>query len=166
MKKVVFSIVMLLVMGFTFGCGNQNSKNDNQKTSINENKDDNKKSDTSNETKGETDSVYYTLGQSNEIGQGNTKFTLKVIDDKETTTDFTVSTDKKTVGEALVDLGIIEGDESQYGLYVHTVCGMTYKYEIDKKYWAFYVNDKYAAKGVDSTDIKPDDVYMLKVQAD
>ena len=162
MKKVVFSIVMLFVMGFTFGCGSQN----NQKHSINENKDDNKKSDTSNETKEEIDSVSYTLGQSNVIGQGNTKFTLKVIDDKETTTDFTVSTDKKTVGEALLDLGIIEGDESQYGLYVHTVCGMTYKYETDKKYWAFYVNDKYAAKGVDSTDIKPDDVYMLKVQAD
>lgn len=142
MKKVVFSIVMLLVMGLAFGCGKQTNKTNSQNNNTNVSKDGNK------------------------VGEGKNSFLLNVVDEKGTKIEIHVSTDKKTVGEALVELGIIKGDEGQYGLYVHTVCDMTYRYEVDKKYWAFYINDEYATTGVDSTNIKPGDIYTLKVQAE
>ena len=59
-------------------------------------------------------------------------------------TVFEVKTDKTTVGEALVEEGLIVGEESEYGLYVKTVNGITVDYGTDGKYWAFYVNDEYA----------------------
>ena len=56
-------------------------------------------------------------------------------------------------GEALLDNGLIAGDESDYGLYVKTVNGTTLDYDADKMYWAFYVDGAYAEKGVDATEI-------------
>lgn len=88
-----------------------------------------------------------------EVGEGAHSFTFTATDLDGKKTVFAVKTDEKTVGAALVKLGIIAGDESQYGLYVKTVNGVTLDYDKDGAYWAFYVNDAYAEKGVDSTDI-------------
>lgn len=98
------------------------------------------------------ESVESTAG-STEVGEGAHSFTFTSTDLDGKKTVFAVKTDEKTVGAALVKLGIIAGDESQYGLYVKTVNGVTLDYDKDGAYWAFYVNDAYAEKGVDSTDI-------------
>ena len=79
-------------------------------------------------------------------------------------TQFTIHTDKETVGEALLELNLIAGDESEYGLYVKTVNGITADYDSDGVYWAFYVNGEYATAGVDSTPITEGDSYALKVE--
>ena len=99
-----------------------------------------------------TESVENTAAVS-EVGEGAHSFTFTSTDLDGKKTVFAVKTDEKTVGAALVKLGIIAGDESQYGLYVKTVNGVTLDYDKDGAYWAFYVNDAYAEKGVDSTDI-------------
>ena len=95
-------------------------------------------------------------------GEGQTVFRFDVVDAQGKTTAFEIHTDKQTVGEALLTLGLIAGDESQYGLYVKTVNGVTLDYEKDGKYWAFYENGKYAMAGVDTTAIAPDTIYMFK----
>ena len=77
---------------------------------------------------------------------------------------FTVNTDKKTVGDALLDLGLIEGDEGDFGLYVKKVCGIEAVYEKDKTYWAFYVNGEYAMSGVDTTDVEAGAEYTFKAE--
>ena len=64
----------------------------------------------------------------------------------------------------MFDLGLISGDESEYGLYVKTVNGVTLDYDKDGKYWAFYVDGEYAATGVDSTDIAAGSTYTFKVE--
>ncbi len=97
-----------------------------------------------------------------EIGEGDTKFDFTVVDKDGKETKFKVSTDKTTVGEALLDLGLIEGEDSQYGLYVKTVNGIALDFETDGMYWAFYVNGEYAMSGVDTTEIKPGEVYSFK----
>ncbi len=102
--------------------------------------------------------------QSTNLGTGATKFTLNVVDDKGNETTFQISTDKKTVGDALTELGLISGDESKYGLYIKTVNGLTFDYETDKKYWAFYVDGEYATSGIDLTEIDPNVTYALKVE--
>lgn len=75
---------------------------------------------------------------------------------------FTVKTDKDTVGEALIEHKLIEGDEGAYGLYVKKVNGILADYDIDKSYWAFYINGEYAMSGVDTTDIEEGAVYKLE----
>jgi hypothetical protein len=51
-----------------------------------------------------------------------------------------------------------------YGLMVETVAGETVTYAADKKYWAFYVDGKYATSGVDTTEIASGAAYALKVE--
>lgn len=98
-----------------------------------------------------------------ELGEGNTKFDFTVADKDGNETKFVVKTDKKTVGEALLDAGLIEGEEGQYGLYVKKVNGITADYEIDGTYWGFFVNDAMAPAGVDMTEIKEGESYAFKV---
>ena len=78
-------------------------------------------------------------------------------------TKFEIHTDKTTVGEALLELGLIEGDMGDYGLYVKKVNGITAEYEVDGTYWAFYVGNSYGMTGVDMTDIEPGATYAFKV---
>ena len=99
-----------------------------------------------------------------EIGEGEKEFVFTVTDADGKETAFLVHTDKTTVGEALLELNLITGDEGAYGLYVKTVNGATYDYDTDGKYWAFYVNGEYGMNGVDMTDITEGATYSFKVE--
>lgn len=98
------------------------------------------------------------------LGEGNTKFTFIVVDKEGNETEFEIHTDRGTVGEALSELGLIAGEESEYGLYVKTVNGITADYDADGVYWAFYVNGEYAPTGVDITEITEGEIYSFKVE--
>lgn len=98
------------------------------------------------------------------LGEGSTKFIFTVEDQDGNETKFEIHTDKETVGEALLELGLIEGEESEYGLYVKTVNGITADYDADGVYWAFYVNGEYAQSGVDSTAITEEDTYSFRIE--
>lgn len=95
-------------------------------------------------------------------GTGKTVFTFEVTDQNKNFTQFEIHTDQKIVGEALQELGLIAGEEGQYGLYVKTVNGVTLDYDKDGLYWAFYENGQYAAKGIDQTPIDTGTIYELK----
>ena len=75
---------------------------------------------------------------------------------------FTVKTDKESVGAALMEHKIIEGEEGQYGLYIQKVNGMTADYNVDQSYWAFYVNGEYAEAGIELTAIDASATYQLE----
>ena len=96
-----------------------------------------------------------------EIGMKAPTFTLTDKDGK--SSDFLVSTDKKTVGEALLEVGLIEGEESQYGLFVKKVNGIVADYDVDKTYWSFVVDGEYATSGADQTTIEAEKTYEFKV---
>ena len=96
------------------------------------------------------------------IGKGEKSFDFTVIDIDGNSTEFKVFTDKTTVGEALLELKLIEGEEGQYGLYVKKVNGVTADYDVDGTYWAFYVDGEYAMTGVDMTDIVDGSSYSFK----
>lgn len=98
------------------------------------------------------------------IGEGSIQFLFSVVDKDGNETQFEVYTDKETVGEALLELNLIAGDESEYGLFVKTVNGITADYDKDGVYWAFYVNDEYASTGVDATKITQGDSYSFRVE--
>ena len=102
--------------------------------------------------------------ESNVLGEGDTKFTLSVVNQDGNETQFEIHTDKETVGEALLECGLVEGDEGEFGLYVKKVNGIEADYDKNGTYWAFYINGEYATTGVDSTTITEGDTYSLKVE--
>lgn len=97
-------------------------------------------------------------------GEGQTVFLLTVTDADGRETAYEIHTDKTVVGDALLALGLIAGEESEYGLFVKTVDGITVDYDTDGKYWAFYVNGAYAMSGVDTTEIEAGASYAFKVE--
>ena len=98
------------------------------------------------------------------LGEGKTEFNFTVTKSDGKELSYVIHTDKETVGEALLELKLIAGDESTYGLYVKTVDGETLDYDKDGKYWAFYVDGAYAASGVDSTKITKGATYSFKAE--
>lgn len=98
------------------------------------------------------------------LGEGENKFSFTVTDIDGTVTEFEISTDKKVVGEALLELGLISGEEGPYGLYVKEVNGITADYDKNSTYWAFYVDGEYAVSGIDLTEIEEGKIYSFKVE--
>lgn len=98
------------------------------------------------------------------VGEGQTSFEFVVVDKDGNQKSFNVNTDKKTVGEALVDAKLVEGEQGDYGLYVKTVDGTTLDYDADGYYWAFYIDSEYASTSVDQTEIKNGVSYQFKAE--
>lgn len=96
------------------------------------------------------------------MGEGETMFLFNVVDPDGKESSFEIHTDEKTVGAALLSLGLIAGEDSEFGLYVKTVNGVTLDYAADGSYWALYVDGEYASTGVDSTDITAGATYTFK----
>ena len=113
---------------------------------------------------GAADKVTLPVADGAVIGQGATAVTVEVTGADGKTVTFTVNTDEETLGAALLKLGVVAGDDSEYGLYVKTVNGETADYDTDGSYWAFYIDGEYASTGVDSTEINEDAVYTLQVE--
>ena len=93
-----------------------------------------------------------------------TAFTVVVTDLQGEQTTFHYTSDKDTVGDALLAEGLIAGEDSDYGLYVTTVNGITVDWDKDQTYWAFYIDGEYAQTSVDMTAVNDGSVYKLAVE--
>ena len=130
-------MMLIVAMALTAGCGEKKQEN--------------------NSSAGQEVSV-------NKLGEGKTQFNFTVVDKDGKETAFDIHTDKTTVGDALLELGLIAGEEGAYGLYVKQVNGITADYDVDQTYWAFYVNGEYAMTGVDATNVEDGASYSFKVE--
>ena len=153
MKNLSLSRILCIVLIaasvlFTFGC------KDNEKE---------KPADTA-ETTSQTQEETERVGTVTELGEGEKEFSLTVRDLDGNETKFLIHTDCETVGDALLALELISGEDGAYGLYVKTVNGITADFDTDGHYWAFYENDTYAASGVDTTKITEGTEYALRVE--
>ena len=111
--------------------------------------------------KKEAERTAATMTAGETYGTGSKTFTFSVTDPDGKETVVTVKTDKQYVGEALLELELIAGEDSSFGLYVKTVNGVTLDYDKDGKYWALYVNGEYALTGVDNTEIADGATYAF-----
>ena len=133
-KLLSFILCMVLIVAvalFTNGC---NGSTGNAVSSETEAENADVQADSGSST--ESDSA----GDVSVLGEGSTKFAFIVTDQDGNETGFEIHTDKETVGEALLEVGLIEGEESEYGLYVTTVNGINADYHKDGVDWGFYVN--------------------------
>ncbi len=94
------------------------------------------------------------------LGEGS-KILKIVVKAQEKEITFTIATDAEMVGEALLENGLIAGEESEYGIYIKEVNGMTADYDVDQSYWGFYQNGEYMMTGVDQTAFADGDQYEL-----
>ena len=97
------------------------------------------------------------------IGEGKTSFVFQVENEGKVK-EYEVYTDKTSVGEALQEVGLIEGEMGDYGLYVKKVDGIEADYNTTGTYWAFYVDGEYAVNSADKTEIEDGVVYCFKVE--
>lgn len=98
------------------------------------------------------------------LGEGDKSFVLEVVDTNEKTISVTIKTSAATVGEALLATGVAQGEDSDFGLFITTVCGETLDYDADGMYWAFYINGEFAMTPVDQTDVEDGAVYKLAAE--
>ena len=155
--SLILSLMLIVAMAFSMtACGDNNQEKPN----------------TENQTgteQGTEDGVKQEGESGNEIlnnvlGEGAVVFNFVVVDKDGNETKFEIHTDKTTVGDALLEVQLIEGEESSYGLYVKKVNGITADYDVDQTYWAFYINGEMAMTGVDSTDVEAGATYSFKVE--
>lgn len=145
--SVTFGIVLIAAMAlFSTGCN------------------DSKTTETSSQTTTEAATEAQNSSDVTVVGEGETSFSFSVTDAEGSETLFEVHTDQTTVGAALQECNLIEGEESEYGLYVKTVNGITADYDTDGTYWAFYIDGEYASTGVDQTGISAGSSYAFKVE--
>ena len=89
-------------------------------------------------------------------------FTVVVTDLEGKETAFAYTSAAASVGEALVAEGLIEGHETEYGLYIDTVNGITADWEKDNAYWCIYVNDEMGNYGVSSQPVNDGDTFRFE----
>ena len=97
-----------------------------------------------------------------ELGEGATQFKFSVTYADGKVDDFSVKTDKTTLGDALLEVGLIAGSESEYGLMVDTVNGVKVVWDTDKAYWALYIGEEYAQTGVSETPVTAGGEYSFR----
>ncbi len=148
MKKII-SVLLLLFIAFAF-CSCDNRMNFQLFEDLKE--------------KNAPTFVEPEMPQIEAIGEGALSFAFEVYNQDASVNSVTVKTSKNTVGEALIELGVIEGEQGPYGLYVKAVNGVYADYDTDGAYWAFYINGEYAETGVDMTEIDETAVYSFRYE--
>ena len=93
--------------------------------------------------------------------QGAKTISVAVIMDGETTRELTIRTDAEFLRGALEQENLIEGTESEYGLYVTTVDGIAAD-DAKRKWWCFNDGEgNMLNSGVDTTPIADGDAFQI-----
>ena len=72
---------------------------------------------------------------------------------------FTYGTNEDYLGTVLVAEGLIQGDDSTYGLMIHTVDGETADYAADGSWWQLTCNGEPAVTGADQVALEDGALY-------
>ncbi|MGN0131192.1 MAG: DUF4430 domain-containing protein [Lachnospiraceae bacterium] len=94
---------------------------------------------------------------------GAKSVTVTVVDDTGAETAYDADTDAEYLAEVFdeIDGLTVEGSESEYGLFIETVNGLTADYDKDGAYWSIYVNGEYGQYGADSQPVNDGDEFSL-----
>lgn len=100
--------------------------------------------------------------------QGAKTVTIEVVDDQGKSKAYEVHTDAEYLKQAMEEAeGLtFEGTESEYGMMVATVNGVTADYNADGAYWAFFLGDNYCEYGIDSQPINDGEHYRIAYTID
>lgn len=157
MKKII-SVLMILTLIFAFAACGKNNGGETKTTAP---------ANATNSATTDGDIVETIEAKGTVIGSydpGEIGIYVTIINKAQEEKLFTVYTDKTTLGPALKDKGLIDGEMGEYGLTVKTVNGETHNYETEGYAWMVYVGDKQAETGVDSITLENGASYTFKVE--
>lgn len=97
-----------------------------------------------------------------ETTQGTKTITVTVVHADGSVKDFTCRTQEEYLAPVLVAEQIAQGDETQYGLTIHTVDGEKADWNVNQSYWSLFINGEYAVTGASSTPVNDGDVFRLE----
>lgn len=92
--------------------------------------------------------------------EGEKGITVQVVHGDGSTRDFPVKTTEEYLGFALVSEGIVEDNQSAYGLYILTADGETAD-ESKQEWWKITKGGEQLNTGADSTPVADGDVFEL-----
>lgn len=95
---------------------------------------------------------------------GSKSITIEVVDDRQETTAYQLQTEVEFLRQAMEEAeGLsFSGTESEYGMMVDTVNGLTADYNTNGAYWSFYVNGDYCNYGIDSQPVLDGDIFSIR----
>ena len=135
MKKTVLALIVIFALCFgVAACGNKDVKS------------------------GVWEDALYT--EDAEFGEGSKTVLVEVVAEDKSVT-FTVHSDEKFLGDALVKHNLIEGEQGAYGLYIKKVNGILADYDVNKCYWGFNKNGEGMLTGVDGAEFEDGDHFEL-----
>lgn len=96
--------------------------------------------------------------------EGGKTITIEVVDNEQKSVTYDVKTDAEYLRQAMEEadgLGF-SGTESEYGMMVVIVNGVTADYNVNGAYWSFYVNGEYCNYGIDTQPVLDGDAFRIE----
>ena len=97
-----------------------------------------------------------------ETESGSKGYTVTVIHKDGTEKVFEYRTDEEYLAGALLEEGLVSGEDSQYGLTIITVDGEAAVWEADSAYWAIWVGEEMAVTGASEIPVYDGSTYKLE----
>ncbi|MDE7399284.1 MAG: DUF4430 domain-containing protein [Oscillospiraceae bacterium] len=175
MKKKTLLVAILCALSLTLtGCKDNGTSSGTQSTVTSttesgsestdspENPDessvDSESSDESSTNASVWDSAKYT--EDTELGEGSLAVKIEVTADNKTVT-LTVKTDETNLEKILTANSLVEGDESEFGLYIKSVNGIRADYDLDHAYWAIQKDGAPTPTGANGITVADGETYAL-----
>lgn len=98
-----------------------------------------------------------------ELGVGS-KTVIVTVKAEGKEVSFIIHTEKTNLGDALLEHNLIEGEQSEFGLYIKKVNGMLADYDVDQTYWGFYKGGEMMMVGVSAAEFASGDSYELVLE--
>lgn len=93
-----------------------------------------------------------------ELGEGKNSVKIEVKADGKSVT-LTVHSDNDNLEKILTENKLVEGDQSEFGLYIKKVNGIRADYDADKAYWALCKNGEMTATGASGITVADGEHY-------
>ena len=97
-----------------------------------------------------------------ETQTGSKAYTVTVIHKDGTEKVFECRTDEEYLAGALLEEGLVSGEDSQYGLTIITVDGEDAVWATDNAYWAIWVGEEMAMTGASEIPVYDGSAYKLE----
>ena len=97
-----------------------------------------------------------------ETEAGSKAYTVTVVHKDGSVKDFSYRTDEEYLAGALLEEGLVSGEDTQYGLTIITVDGEDAVWATDNAYWSILVNGEYATTGASEIPVYDGSTYTLE----
>ena len=97
-----------------------------------------------------------------ETEAGSKAYSVTVVHKDGSVKEFSYRTDAEYLAEALLEEGLVSGDNTQYGLTIITVDGEAAVWETDNAYWAIWIGEEMAMTGASEIPVYDGSTFKLE----